>query len=337
MTSVLLTVSLTGGSSVKNSTSLDTMSPLITLKSDDTCGFSVSSYSRLMKDTGQLNHLSGDDKVHLFNALNLWIRNIVIRKRVEDLQLGIESYQTKLNLTQPDWDAYDFLFKEDYTIVSKPRAVIYRDMNDQNKMMREIEMHKFSDDTLNRILENLDHMVKDFKMEIKDFYGKYGGLFSSAASHGSSGVWVNILKAIAKIENFVPSFRNSFVRKIANGSSISFWKDVWCNLGTRVMNSFPRLYGIETNKECNLSDRWRLCNGVWEWGIPIRGRVADDLSRLVELIGTCGMAIDYCIMKEGMSILRGRKSVPGLSSSKRENEKKGTTLSSRELHDKEFV
>ncbi|GJS25816.1 hypothetical protein Tco_0486436 [Tanacetum coccineum] len=62
---------------------------------------------------GQLNHLSRDDKVHLFNAVNLWIRNIVIKKRVEDLQLGIESYQTKLNLTQPDWDASDFLFKED--------------------------------------------------------------------------------------------------------------------------------------------------------------------------------------------------------------------------------
>ncbi|GKA23520.1 hypothetical protein Tco_0709553 [Tanacetum coccineum] len=51
---------------------------------------------------GHLNHLSGADKVHLFNAVNLWIRNIIIRKRVEDLQLGIESYQTKLNLTQPD-------------------------------------------------------------------------------------------------------------------------------------------------------------------------------------------------------------------------------------------
>ncbi|GJV80181.1 putative reverse transcriptase domain-containing protein [Tanacetum coccineum] len=79
---------------------------------------------------GQLNHLSGADKVHLFNAVNLWIRNIVIRKCVEDLQLGIESYQTKLNLTQPDWDTSDFLFKEDYTIVSKPRAVIYKDRND---------------------------------------------------------------------------------------------------------------------------------------------------------------------------------------------------------------
>nr|GFC71000.1 hypothetical protein [Tanacetum cinerariifolium] len=46
---------------------------------------------------------------------------------------------------------------------------------------------------------------------------------------------------------------------------------------------------------------------------------------------------DYGIMKEEMSILRGRKSVPGMSSSERENGKKGTTLSSRELHDKELV
>nr|GEZ33167.1 hypothetical protein [Tanacetum cinerariifolium] len=73
---------------------------------------------------GQLNHLFGDDKVYLFNIVNMWIRNIVIRKHVEDLQLGSESYQTKLNLTQPDWDASDFLFKEDYTIVSKPKAVV---------------------------------------------------------------------------------------------------------------------------------------------------------------------------------------------------------------------
>ncbi|GJR45784.1 hypothetical protein Tco_1313887 [Tanacetum coccineum] len=113
---------------------------------------------------GQLNHLSDADKVHLFNIVNLWISNIVIRKRVEDLQLRIESYQTKLNVTQPDWDASDFLFKEDYTVVSKPRAVIYKDRNDQKKMMRENEVHKFSDGTLNRILDKLDHMVKDFKL-----------------------------------------------------------------------------------------------------------------------------------------------------------------------------
>nr|GEW69071.1 zf-CCHC domain-containing protein/UBN2 domain-containing protein [Tanacetum cinerariifolium] len=101
-----------------------------------------------------------DDQV----PINLWIRNIVIRKHVEDLQVGIESYQTKLNLTQPDWDTSDFLLKEDYTIVSKPSAVIYKDINDQTKMMRETEVHKFSGGTLNRILDKLDHMVKDFKL-----------------------------------------------------------------------------------------------------------------------------------------------------------------------------
>nr|GEX40533.1 putative reverse transcriptase domain-containing protein [Tanacetum cinerariifolium] len=70
----------------------------------------------------------------------------------------------KLNLTQPRWDATDFLFKEDYTIVHKPRAVIYRDRNNQKKMMRETKVHKFSDGTLTRILKKLDLMVKDFEL-----------------------------------------------------------------------------------------------------------------------------------------------------------------------------
>ncbi|GJT79585.1 hypothetical protein Tco_1053927 [Tanacetum coccineum] len=113
---------------------------------------------------GKLDHLPKQDKVNLYNAVNLWTRNIVIRKRVEDLQLGIESYQTKLNLEQPNWDASDFPFKEDYTIVFKPRAVIYRDRDDNRKMMRINEVHKFSDGTLTRIKEKLDFMVKDFKL-----------------------------------------------------------------------------------------------------------------------------------------------------------------------------
>ncbi|GKE24166.1 hypothetical protein Tco_1435678 [Tanacetum coccineum] len=92
---------------------------------------------------GKLNHLSGADKVSLFNTVYLWIRNIVIRHRVEDLQLFIESYQTKLNLTQPSWDASDFQFKEDYTMVHKPRAIIYKDRNNQKKTMRETMVHKW--------------------------------------------------------------------------------------------------------------------------------------------------------------------------------------------------
>nr|GEV67098.1 hypothetical protein [Tanacetum cinerariifolium] len=113
---------------------------------------------------GMLNHLSGSDKVHFYNAINLWIRNIIIRQRVGDLKLDIESYQTKLNLTKPRWDVSDFIFKEDYTIVSKLMAVIYRVRNDQKKMLGENEVHKFSDGTLTRVLHKLDHMVKDFRL-----------------------------------------------------------------------------------------------------------------------------------------------------------------------------
>ncbi|GJS27912.1 hypothetical protein Tco_0488532 [Tanacetum coccineum] len=100
----------------------------------------------------------------LHTAVNMWIRNLVIRNRVGDLQLGIESYQTKINLERPNWDAADYYFKEDYTIVPKPRAVVYRDRNDQRKLMRLNELHKFSDGTLTRVMEKLDQMVKDFHL-----------------------------------------------------------------------------------------------------------------------------------------------------------------------------
>nr|GEX27032.1 hypothetical protein [Tanacetum cinerariifolium] len=108
---------------------------------------------------GKLNHLSSADKVHLFNAINLSIRSIVIRQHVEDLQLGIESYQTKLNLTQPSWDASGFQFK-DYTIIHKPRSIINRDMNNQKKMMRETEFNP-----------GMEHRIwsEDDKRRIKEF------------------------------------------------------------------------------------------------------------------------------------------------------------------------
>ncbi|GJS24441.1 putative ribonuclease H-like domain-containing protein [Tanacetum coccineum] len=69
-----------------------------------------------------------------------------------------------INLERPNWDAADYYFKEDYTIVPKPRAVVYRDRNDQRKLMRLNELHKFSDGTLTRVMEKLDHMVKDFHL-----------------------------------------------------------------------------------------------------------------------------------------------------------------------------
>ncbi|GJY89620.1 hypothetical protein Tco_0504816 [Tanacetum coccineum] len=114
---------------------------------------------------GHLDHLSGSDKRMLSTAVKLWTRNLVIRQRVEDFQLGIESYQTQLNLTKPGWDATGYEFKHDYTIIESPRAVVFPVNNNERKIMRFNEIYKFSDGTLTRILEALAYRVKEFKIK----------------------------------------------------------------------------------------------------------------------------------------------------------------------------
>ncbi|GJR75619.1 hypothetical protein Tco_0087984 [Tanacetum coccineum] len=118
----------------------------------------------LLNLQGHLNHLSPEDKKILTTAVNLWTRNLVIRHRVEDFQLGIESYQTQLNLTKPRWEATGFEFKHDYTEIDSPRAVTFRDRYGVQMIMRFNEIHKFSDGTLQQIDEALDYRVKEFQI-----------------------------------------------------------------------------------------------------------------------------------------------------------------------------
>ncbi|GJZ39952.1 hypothetical protein Tco_0586515 [Tanacetum coccineum] len=118
----------------------------------------------LLNLQGHLNHLPLRDKKILSSAVNLWIRNLVIRQRVEDFQLGIESYQTQLNLTKPRWEATGLEFMHDYKILDSPRAVVFRDKYGMQMIMRFNEIHKFSDGTLQQIDEALDYRVKEFKV-----------------------------------------------------------------------------------------------------------------------------------------------------------------------------
>ncbi|GKE67385.1 hypothetical protein Tco_1521546 [Tanacetum coccineum] len=118
----------------------------------------------LLNLQGHLNHLQPKDKKILSTAVNLWIRNLVIRKWVKDLQLGIESYQTQLNLTKPCWEATGLEFMHDYKIIDSPWAVVFRDKYGMQMIMRFNEIHKFSDGTLQQIDEALDYRVKEFKV-----------------------------------------------------------------------------------------------------------------------------------------------------------------------------
>ncbi|GJV82563.1 hypothetical protein Tco_1522461 [Tanacetum coccineum] len=61
-------------------------------------------------------------EVHLAASLCMFARRTVIQARVEDLQLGVESYQKNLNLTKPRTRYVDMSHRPAYTTVSDPQV-----------------------------------------------------------------------------------------------------------------------------------------------------------------------------------------------------------------------
>nr|GEV51030.1 hypothetical protein [Tanacetum cinerariifolium] len=98
---------------------------------------------------GKLSNLTVEERLAFNVSLRMFTRSIVIQRRVEDLQLGVESYQKKLNLTRPDTYRSDLKRREAYTAYSNPRGFIYQNKDKKNRLMRIDELHKFSDGTLN--------------------------------------------------------------------------------------------------------------------------------------------------------------------------------------------
>nr|GEV46656.1 hypothetical protein [Tanacetum cinerariifolium] len=95
----------------------------------------------------------------------MFTRSIVIQRRVEDLQLGVESYQKKLNLTKPDSYWSDLKRKEAYTAYLNPRGFIYQNKDKKNRLMRINELHKFKDGTLTDVLTTQDDHLKGIQMQ----------------------------------------------------------------------------------------------------------------------------------------------------------------------------
>nr|GEV06110.1 hypothetical protein [Tanacetum cinerariifolium] len=86
--------------------------------------------------------------------------SIVIQRRVEDLQLSVESYQKKLNLTNLDTYRSDLKGNEAYIAYSNLRGFIYQNKDKQNRLMRIEELHKFSNGTLTNVRTALDDRLK---------------------------------------------------------------------------------------------------------------------------------------------------------------------------------
>nr|GEZ89802.1 hypothetical protein [Tanacetum cinerariifolium] len=102
-----------------------------------------------------LIRINGSDREHI----------IVIQRHVEDLQLGVKSYQKRLNLTKPDMYRSGLKRHEAYTAYSNPRGFIYQNKDKKNRLMRIDELHKFNDGTLNDVCNAFDDRLKGIRMQ----------------------------------------------------------------------------------------------------------------------------------------------------------------------------
>ncbi|GJY84966.1 hypothetical protein Tco_0498992 [Tanacetum coccineum] len=99
----------------------------------------------------KLTNLTLNEHYDLNVALRMITRRIVIQRRVEDLQLGVESYQKKRDLTKRDTFRPDLRKRTTYTAYSDPQGVIYKYQNNRNRLIGTDELHKFNNGTLNSV------------------------------------------------------------------------------------------------------------------------------------------------------------------------------------------
>ncbi|GJV46293.1 hypothetical protein Tco_1430829 [Tanacetum coccineum] len=81
------------------------------------------------------------------------------------LQLSVESYQKKINLSKPDSYHSDLRKMTLYTAYLDIQGIIYKDDMDINCLMRTDELHKFSDGTLNHVRTALNDIATRIQME----------------------------------------------------------------------------------------------------------------------------------------------------------------------------
>ncbi|GJT51179.1 putative reverse transcriptase domain-containing protein [Tanacetum coccineum] len=144
---------------------LDFLEQIIMIRENDKPdSFSEADFKYLDKnDIEDLYYLCRNKKVNyretkLINSLITFIRNRVIWERVHDFQLGIESYQIKVNLTAPTLTFPGVKAYEPYLIVDKP-----------NMGLKEVKLKIFQSEPWKKppLLSELDHdIMRAFEREI---------------------------------------------------------------------------------------------------------------------------------------------------------------------------
>jgi hypothetical protein len=78
--------------------------------------------------------------------------------------------------------------------------------------------------------------------------------------YGASVWW----RDLCRIDEGGGLFKNVVNKKLGNGGSIRFWKDMWAT-NQSLENLFPRLFGILTQQHALVCDMGSWVDGVWRW------------------------------------------------------------------------
>ncbi|GJU51515.1 hypothetical protein Tco_1221070 [Tanacetum coccineum] len=151
------------------------LSSIVVRRSDDQeYEFSYADLPRLsLNDVEDMYLLQVQDKLHYLqlefvkdfnNALLLFIRRVVIQNMVEDIQLGVESYQQTLNLTKPMMFFEGIDQRIPFTMSKTHKGVVYLNQHNIKSFMKLSEVKKFYDGNIIKIRENLLDMVKRNKL-----------------------------------------------------------------------------------------------------------------------------------------------------------------------------
>ncbi|GKD75881.1 hypothetical protein Tco_1334163, partial [Tanacetum coccineum] len=121
-------------------------------------------YMYLLQVQDKLHHIPLEVMKDFNNALILFIRRVVIQNRVEDILLGVESYQQTLNLTKPMMFFEGINQRIPFTMSGIHKGEVYLNQLNIKSFMMLSEVKKFCDGTLNKIKENLIDMVTKNKL-----------------------------------------------------------------------------------------------------------------------------------------------------------------------------
>nr|GEU63990.1 hypothetical protein [Tanacetum cinerariifolium] len=98
------------------------------------------------------------------NALLLFIKRVVIQNKVEDIQLGVKSYQQTLNLAKPMMFFEGIDQRIPFIMFGTHKGVVYLNQHNIKSFIKLSELKKLCDGTLIKIRENLVDMVKRNKL-----------------------------------------------------------------------------------------------------------------------------------------------------------------------------